>query len=94
MDLLKNARFEVLYLEAFCLYQSTNAAIIAASLYAAIKTLQSIEAPKDEDKDEGTWKKEGYKTLMVSSKMMRSSCMILITLFILMRVVVVPIILS
>lgn len=36
-----------------CICHSTNAEITAASLYAAIKTLQSRKAPKTGDKDEG-----------------------------------------
>ena len=55
--------------------QFTNAEIIAASLYAAIKTLQSRPAPNIADKDEGKQIQDGQKTLMISTMRMRSSCM-------------------
>lgn len=55
--------------------QFTNAEIIAASLYAAIKTLQSRQAPNIADKDEGKQIQDGQKTLMISTTRMRSSCM-------------------
>ena len=54
----------------------TKAEITAASLNAAIKTLQSRKAPNREDKDEGKQINAGQKTLTVNTTRMRSSCMI------------------
>ena len=53
----------------------TKAELIAASLNAALKTLQSRKTPERKDKDDGKQKRDGQKTLMVSNTRMKSSCM-------------------
>ena len=73
MDFFQKSPIRDVVFKSIC--QITNAEIIAASLYAAIKTLQSREAPNIADKDEGKQIKDGQKILMVSTKRMRSSCM-------------------